>query len=119
MGFQRVDILVRAKPVQVIVEDRQFVLGFQRQAGADHDGLDVEVEQDPDERVLERGNDNRLVDERIFRPAHPQQAGPKIAFLLFADIVYDQHFVIGAAQGAGLGRQRSFVFVILVVDLVG
>jgi hypothetical protein len=48
-----VDILVVADAVEVAGQHRQRVFRFQREAGAHHNGLDVVVEQDRDQRVLE------------------------------------------------------------------
>ncbi len=65
LRVQVLDAFDPAGAVEVAFQDRQFDLGFQRQAGADDDGLDVVVEQDRDQRVLQAGHDHRLVDELI------------------------------------------------------
>ena len=110
---QRVEILV-TDPVEVFGQDRQRVARLQRQSRAHHDGLDVVVEQDSDQRVLEARHHHRLIDEGVLGAAHPGQAGAQPALLMLAHLVNQQHLEIGPGQRARLDRQGR-----LVLDLLG
>ncbi len=64
---------------------------------ADHHRLDVMVEQQGDERVLNRAHHHRIVHEGITSVAHLLQALPQHRFLRVVEVVDEQHLeVIGA-----------------------
>ena len=117
LGPERVDILV-ADAVEVAGEDRQIVGRFQRQAGADDDGLDVVVEKNADQRVLEARHHHRLVDEGVLGPAHGVDRGLHPALLLVGQPVDDEDLEIRLGQRAHLGREQRFILVLVVITVV-
>ena len=68
--------------VEQLAENVELVARAQRKAVADHARLQVEVEEDSDQRVLEARHDDDLVDELVIVAAHAVQALAQRIFLL-------------------------------------
>ncbi len=98
---------------QIALQQIELILGLERESIADDAGLDIVVEQDGDQRVLETGNDDDLVNETVVGAAHAMQAGAKLALLSRADVIDDQNFEIRARWCQVLGRRRLLALTLL------
>jgi hypothetical protein len=54
-------------------EDAEIVAGAQREAAADDAGLEVDVEEHGDQRLVEARHHHQVIGELVVRPPHPRQ----------------------------------------------
>ena len=118
LGLKCVDLILPARASEVAGQDLLIDFRFQREPGADDDGLDIVVEHHRDQRVFKAGHHDGFVDERVFGPAHAGDIAAQPAFLLFIHIVDDQHFEIGFRQRPRLGRQHRLVVMLVLIQTV-
>ena len=78
------------------MQNFEMIGGAQRKAVANHHALDVVVEQHRDQRILEAGHRDDIVDELILRTAQLAQALTQVANVFMRAFIDEQHFEVGS-----------------------
>jgi hypothetical protein len=93
-------------PREVVGELRKTDLRFEREAVVDDDGLKVEVEDGRERGILERRDEDELVDERVFRPAKGLHLPARALAVFGRDGADDEYLEVRPIRARAASRVR-------------
>ena len=103
-----------------LCEQGRVVAGVVGEPALDHARLQVEVDPRGDDRVLEAGHHDDLVDELVVRPAPPPQFFAQRALLLLGHVLDDEHLEVRPVTAELLRRVAvAFVGVVFGTHIPG